>query len=66
MIAGYGWAMMAWGLAQVRTYGRAVIPVEPRPRGTPWAPAAEEYYRLLDETEAAWRSREDDGYTVFL
>jgi hypothetical protein len=67
MIAGIGFARMAWELAVLRALGYSQMglesPVKVR-RGC--CARCVEYYRICDEAEAAWRNREDNGYTVHL
>lgn len=55
MIAGAGFAMMAWRLAQIRVAGRVIY----SPRRGPYqrgisSPISAEYYRIID---AAWAHR---------
>jgi len=62
MITGAGFAMMAWRLAQLRTYGHVgtnAYPPFPRAVCTPGRkPASTEYYRIIDAAEfwTRWRT----------
>ena len=56
MIAGAGFAMMAWRRAQCRIFsGVAYFDRYPQPRAiaSAWA-CSREYYRIIDSATAAW------------
>ena len=73
MIAGGGFAQMAWMLARKRTFPEIAPRTKyPPERMTERCEGASEfcehceYYNLIDEAAARFNSREDSGYTIYL
>lgn len=68
MIAGGGFAIMAWRLAQIRVFSMSCPNLlAPKPRAwavAPGFPATAEYYRILDRALAGWCSTWREPYEV--
>jgi hypothetical protein len=73
MIVGAGFALMAWRLSLRRVFpdplrAAQYMPERMTERCTGAAECCEccEYFNILDEAHDRFRSREDNGYTVYL